>query len=50
MGVTIEDMDIEIEQKGNNKDFLENKIRLPDSKVIEKINRLGFKKYHLEKR
>ena len=31
-------MDIEIEQKDNKKEFLENKIGLPDSKVIEETN------------
>ena len=40
MGNFIEDMDIEIEQKDNKIDFLENKIRLPDSKSIEEMNKL----------
>ena len=31
---TIEDMDIEIEQRDNKLEFLENKIRLPDCKVV----------------
>ena len=44
MGDTIEDMDIEIEEKDNKKDFVENKIRLPDCKVIEEMNRLGLNK------
>ena len=41
-GDTIEDMDIEIEQKVSKIEFLENKIGLPDCKVIEEMNRLGF--------
>ena len=44
MGDTIEEMDIEKETKDNKKDFLENKIRLPDSKDIEEMNKLGLKK------
>ena len=43
MGDTIEDMDIEIEQK-DKIEFLENKIGLPDCKVIEEMNRLGLNK------
>ena len=42
MGGTIEDMDIEIEQKDNKTDFLENKIGLADYKVIEEMNWLGL--------
>ena len=34
MGETVEDMDIETEQKHNKIEFLENEIRLPDFKVI----------------
>ena len=37
---TIEYMDIEIEQKDNKIDFLENKVGKPDCKVIEEMNRL----------
>ena len=40
MGDTIEDMDIEIEQKDNKIEPLENKIGLPDCKVIEEMNRI----------
>ena len=40
MGDTIEDMDFEIEQKDNKIDFLQNKITLPDRKVIEEMNKL----------
>ena len=39
MGDTIEDMDIEIEQKDNRMEFLENKKRLPDCKVIEEMKK-----------
>ena len=35
-------MDIEIEQKDNEIEFLANKIGLPDFKVTEEMNRLGF--------
>ena len=42
-------MDIEIEQKDNELENLEKKKELPDSKVIEEMNRLGLKKYHLKK-
>ena len=41
-GGTIEDMDMEIEQKDNKTDFLENKIGLADYKVIEEMNWLGL--------
>ena len=46
MGDTIEDMDIEVEKKENKIMFLENEIRLTDSKVIEELNELGLKQYH----
>ena len=39
---TIEDMNIEIEQKDTKVESLENKIRLTDCKVFEEMNRLGF--------
>ena len=39
MGYTIEDMDLETE-------ISENKIVLPDSKVLEEMNKLGLKKNH----
>ena len=42
MGETISDMDKEIEQKDKKRQFLENKIGIPDSKCIEEINRLGL--------
>ena len=41
---TIEDVDLEIEQKDIETEFSENKIRLPDSKVIEEMNKLGVDK------
>ena len=44
MGDTIGDVDIEIEQKDEKLEFLENKIGLPDSKVFEERNRLGLNK------
>ena len=44
MGDTIEDTDKKWEQKGNRIQFLENKIGLPDCKVIEEMNRLGLNK------
>ena len=44
MGETISDMDIEIEQKDNKIHFLEDKIGIPDSKVIEEMNRLDLNK------
>ena len=40
----IEDMGMEIEQKDSKIEFLENKIGLPDCKVIEKMNKLGLNK------
>ena len=45
----IEEMDIEIEQKDNRKELLENKIGLPDSKFIEAIDRLGQNKISSER-
>ena len=44
MGDTIEDMVIEIEQKDKELEVSENQIGLPDSKVIEEMNRLDLKK------
>ena len=40
MGETVSDMDIELEQKNNKIQFLEDKIGLPDAKVMEEMNRL----------
>ena len=50
MGETIEDKDVEIEQKDSKIEFLENEIGLPDSKVIEEMNRLGLNKISSEKK
>ena len=50
MGDTIEDMDIETEQKDNKIEFLEKKIRLPDYKVIEERNRLGLNKISFKRK
>ena len=44
MGETISDMDMEIEQKDNKIQCLEDKIGIPDSKVIEEMNRLDLNK------
>ena len=44
MGDTIEDMDIEIEQKDNEIKILESRIGLPDCNVKEQMKRLGFEK------
>ena len=44
MGDTINDMDVEIEQKENKILFLENKIGVTDDKVIEEMNRLYLNK------
>ena len=41
---TIEEMDVKIEPKDNKVDFLKNKKGLPDSKVIEEMNRSGLNK------
>ena len=40
MGDTIDDIDIEIEQRDNKISFLENKIGLTDDKIVEEMNRL----------
>ena len=44
MGDTIDDMDIEIEQKDNKISFLENKIGVTDDKIVEEMNRLYLNK------
>ena len=44
MGDTLEDMDIEIERKNTKIHSLEDKVRLPDSKVCEEMNKLGLNK------
>ena len=50
MGETISDMDIEIEQKDNKIQFLEDKIGIPDSKVIEEMNRLDLNNMSFEEK
>ena len=50
MGNTIEDMDIETEQKDNKIEFLEKKIGLPDSKVIEEMKKLRLNKKIIQKK
>ena len=47
MGDTINDMDIELEEKDNKKSFLENKIGVSDNKIIDEMNRLDLNKIHL---
>ena len=44
MAETISDMDIELEQKDNKTQFLEDKIGRPDSKVVEEMKRLDLNK------
>ena len=44
MGDTINDMDIELEEKDNKISFLENKIGVTDDRVIEEMNRLDLNK------
>ena len=50
MGETISDMDIELEQKDNEIQFLEDKIGIPDSKVIEEMNRLDLNKISIKEK
>ena len=49
MGETISDMDIEIEQKENKIQFLEDKTGVSDPKVVEEINRLDINKISSKK-
>ena len=44
MGETINDMDIEIEQKDNKIYYLENRIGIPDDTVIEEMGKLDLNK------
>ena len=44
MGDTINDMDIELEEKDNKISFLENKIGVTDDRVIEEMKRLDLNK------
>ena len=50
MGDTIEDMDLEIEQKDTKKDFLENEIGLPGFKVLEGMNKCGLNEISTKRR
>ena len=50
MGDTIEDTDIEKEQKDNKIETLENDIGLPDCEVIEEMNKLGLNKMSSEEK
>ena len=42
MGERINDMDIEIEEKDNKINYLENKIGISDEKVIEEMSNLNL--------
>ena len=44
MGDTIDDMDIEIEQKDNKISFLEKKIGVTDDKILQEMNSLYLNK------
>ena len=44
MGDTINDMDVEIEQKDNKISFLENKRGVTDDKIVEEMKRLDLNK------
>ena len=44
LGETISDMDLEKDQKDNKIQYLEDQIGIPDSKVIEEMNRLDLNK------
>ena len=44
MGDTINNMDLEIEQKDNKISFLENKIGVTDDKIVEEMKRLDLNK------
>ena len=44
MGDTISDMDIEIEQKDNNKNFLGDKIGVTDDEVVEEMYKFNLNK------
>ena len=44
MRETISDLDMEIEQKDSKIQFSEDEIGIPDSKIIEEMNRLDLNK------
>ena len=50
MGDTVEDVDVEVEQKDNKIEFLQEEIRLPDCKIIEEMNKTGSIKLFIQKR
>ena len=50
MGDTIEDMDIEKEEKVKKNWFFGKKIVLPDCKVIEELNKLVLKKHQIKEK
>ena len=50
MGVTINDMAIEIEQKDNKIPFLESKKGVTDDKVVVEMNNLNINKYPIKKK
>ena len=50
MGEAISDMDIDLEQKDNKKQFLEDEIGIPESRVIEEKNRLDLNKKSSEEK
>ena len=43
-------MDVEKERKDHKRDFLKNKMGLPDCKIIEEMSKLGFKKISTERK
>ena len=49
MGDTIEKKDIEVEIEDNKISFLGYKIKIPDSKVIEEMKKLVFKRISSKK-
>ena len=44
MGETISDMDVELEQKDNKVQFLEDKITIAEPKFVGEMNRLDLNK------
>ena len=50
IGETISDMDIELEQKDNKIQFSQGKIGIPDSKVVEEMNRLALNRISCEEK
>ena len=49
MGETLSDMDIEIEQKANKIQFPEDKMGIPESNVLEEMNRSDLNKISCKK-